>query len=248
MSTYAVIGGGGTVGRHIVDALRAREAAVRILSRSSAEHPVDLTTGEGLESALSGVDVVIDASNGSSRNPEPVLVQGAQRVVEAGARRGVGHLVLVSIVGIEQVPTRYYRAKVAQEEIVKSAPVPWSIVRSAQFHEFVDVALRGLGRWRVHPRSDVLLQPVTAREAGQAVVAAALDPQPGRTLTVAGPHTEDITGLSRAWARAHHSRGLPLPVPLPGRLARPLRAGALTCEHPDRRGTVRFSSWLQTQR
>jgi uncharacterized protein YbjT (DUF2867 family) len=244
---YAVVGGAGTVGRHIVDALRARAPEVRVLSRSSASHPVDLTTGEGLEAALAGVAVVVDASNGSQRNPRAVLVEGARRLLDAAHRAGVSHIVLVSIVGIEQVPMGYYRAKIDQEQVVTSGPLAWSIVRSTQFHELVDAALSSLGRLRLGPRSAVRLQPVSAREAGHAVAAAALDPQPGTTLTVAGPRAEEVTELSREWATAHRRGGLPVRLPLPGRFGRPLRAGALTCEHPDRRGTVSFASWLMTQ-
>jgi uncharacterized protein YbjT (DUF2867 family) len=246
MSTIAVIGGSGTVGRHIVDALQAQGAETRILGRSSTAHPVDLTTGTGLEAALGGCDVVVDASNGPPRKPEPVLVDGARRLVDACAATGVGHLVLVSIVGIEQVPTRYYRAKLAQERVVAGAGLSWSIVRSTQFHELVDTLLRALADWRLQPRSRARLQPVAAREAGAAVAAAALEPRPGATRTIAGPQIEDITELSRDWSAARRRRGVPLPLPLPRRFAVPMRAGALTCERPDERGTVRFSSWLAT--
>ncbi len=250
VTVFAVIGGAGTVGRPIVDTLRGTAGAeVRVLSRSSAEHPVDLTTGAGLAKALAGCDTVVDASNGSPRRPEPVLVDGARRLVHACAEAGVGHLVCVSIVGIEQVPSRYYRAKLAQEEIIKTAAGPsWTIVRSTQFHELIDVMLSALARWRLSPRSSALLQPVAAREAGEATAAAALDPQPGRTVTVGGPERHDVSELARIWACARHRRGLPLALPLPGRAGRALRAGALTCPHPDHGGSVSFETWLTPQR
>lgn len=252
MTTFAVIGGAGTVGGPIVDTLRAGAPAgadVRVLSRSSAAHPVDLVTGAGLDEALTGCDVVIHAANGSPRRPEPVLIDGTRRLVQACASAGVRHLVCVSIVGIEQVPSRYYRAKLAQEEIVKTAAgLPWTIVRSTQFHELIDVMLSALARWRLSPRSSARLQPVTAREAGEATAAAALNPQPGRTVTVGGPQRHDVSELARIWARARHRRGLPVALPIPGRVGRALRAGALACPHPDHSGSVSFESWLTPRR
>lgn len=248
MTTFAVIGGAGTVGRPIVDTLRAAapaDADIRILSRGSAGYPIDLATGAGLAEALAGCDVVIHAANGSQRRPEPVLVDGTHRLVQACAGAGVGHLVCVSIVGIEQVPSRYYRAKLAQEEIIKTAAgLPWTIVRSTQFHELVDVGLGALARWRLSPRSSARLQPVAAREAGEATAAAALNPQPGRTVTIAGPERHDVSELARIWARARHRRGLPVALPIPGRVGRALRAGALTCPHPDHSGSVSFEAWV----
>jgi uncharacterized protein YbjT (DUF2867 family) len=250
MSTFAVIGGSGTVGRHVVEALRTTGADVdvRVLTRSSAEHPVDLATGAGLGEALAGCDIVIDAANGSSRRPEPILVDGARRLGRACAEAGVGHLVCVSIVGIEHVPSRYYRAKLTQEDVVKTGEIPWTIVRSTQFHELVDAGLSALARWRLSPRSSAALQPVAAREAGAAIAAVAHEAPAARTITVGGPERHDVSELARAWAQARRRRGLPVVLPLPRRLGGPLRAGALTCPNPDHRGSVPFHAWLASPR
>jgi uncharacterized protein YbjT (DUF2867 family) len=268
MTTYAIIGGAGTVGRHITAALRDHGNEVRVLSRSSQEHPVDLTTGEGLGSALSGADVVIDAANGDQRRPEPVLVDGTRRLVDAAAAAGVSHLVEVSIIGIERVPVRYYRAKLAQEEIVREGEVPWTIVRSTQFHELVADALAALGRWRLTPRSGALLQPVAAREAAGAIAAVAGGGPGHRSVTVGGPHICRLSDLARTWARSSpcpntpsadlrhrgatprsggaSGRGflVPLPLALPRSLGRPLRDGALTCADPEFEGSTSFARWL----
>jgi uncharacterized protein YbjT (DUF2867 family) len=252
MTTFAVVGGTGTVGSHIADALRAADPTameVRVLSRSSAGYPVDLATGAGLAEGLAGCDVVIDAANGSPRRPEPVLVDGARELVQACTGAGVRHLVCMSIVGIDQVPSKYYRAKLAQEESVKTAEgLPWTIVRSTQVHELVDAGLRTLARGRLSPRSSARLQPVAAREAGEAIAAVARDPQPGRTVTVGGPEQASVSELARAWSHAHHRRGLPVVLPLAGAMRRPVLAGALTCPHPDHTGTVTFATWLTARR
>src|SRR5471030_2586125 len=112
----AVAGGTGTIGRRIAVALSRDGHEVRALRRGAAQYPVDLTTGSGLEAALVGCDVVIDASNGPpSRKARAVLVEGSRRLLEVEARAGVRHHVCVSIVGIEDVPMGYYRVKLEQE-------------------------------------------------------------------------------------------------------------------------------------
>ena len=98
--TIAVVWGTGTLGRHVTGELRTRGLQVRVLSRSAPEHPIDLTTGDGLGPALKGCDVVVDASNNSSRRAAATLVAGSRRL-EAEETAGVGHHVGVSIVGCE---------------------------------------------------------------------------------------------------------------------------------------------------
>ena len=248
MTTIAVIGATGTVGRHIVQALRDNGQAVRALGRGSQPLAVDLTTGVGLDQALDGCDVVIDASNGSPRRPEPVHVAGARRLTAAADAAGVEHLVCISIVGIDDAPGRYYRAKLAQEAVVTGSGVPWSIVRSTQFHEFLDGALSALARWRISPRSGALLQPVAAAEVGRIVADVAGSPPSCDRLTVGGPSVHRLDELARAWSSARGRRGLPIALPLPPALGRALRGGALTCPNPDRRGETPFPTWLTTAR
>jgi uncharacterized protein YbjT (DUF2867 family) len=247
VSDYAVIGGTGTVGRLIVGELRAAGVPVRVLSRHSPDHPVDLTTGAGLEAALTGCGVIVDASNGSPRHPELVLVEGARRTVEAAARAGASRIVCVSIVGIEQVPTRYYRAKVDQERIVQDGAVPATIVRCTQFHELVAGVLGAAARFRVSPRSRARLQPLAAADAARAVAQVSREPAPRERVSVAGPEVAEITELARAWTEHAGRRLLPVPVPLAPRIGRALVAGALTSPAPDFRGATTFASWMTAQ-
>jgi nucleoside-diphosphate-sugar epimerase len=106
----AIVGGTGTLGRHVTAELAARGHDVRVLSRGSAQHPVDLVTGQGLAAALDGCAVVIDASNASApKRAAQVLVEGSRRLLAAEQQAGVSHHVGISIVGCERVPMGYYR-------------------------------------------------------------------------------------------------------------------------------------------
>jgi uncharacterized protein YbjT (DUF2867 family) len=152
--------------------------------------------------------------------------------------------VCVSIVGIEQVPTRYYRAKVAQEQIVHNSDLPSTIVRSTQFHELLATVFAAFARLRLSPRSGARLQPVAAAEAARLIAEVARHPGPAERVTVAGPDVSDVTRLVSLWQKQSGKRLLPVPVPLAPRLGRPLRDGALTCARPDFRCEMSFESWL----
>ncbi len=147
----AITGGTGTLGSLVAAELAGRGHDVRVLSRGAPEYRVDLVTGSGLPGALAGCDVVVDASNNSSRHAAEVLVAGTRRLLAAEQAAGVRHHVCVSIVGCEQVPMSYFRLKAEQERLAGQGPVPCSIVRATQVHELVLAALTAGGRWGALP-------------------------------------------------------------------------------------------------
>jgi uncharacterized protein YbjT (DUF2867 family) len=243
----AVTGGTGTIGRRVGAVLARDGHEVRALSRRAAEYPVDLTTGAGLEAALEGCDVVVDASNGPpSRKARAVLIDGSRRMLEVERRAGVRHHVCISIVGIDAVPMAYYRVKLEQERVVESGGLPWTIVRSTQFHDLLGVLLSAAGRGHVSPAARARLQPVDVDEVADAVAAVAIASPRLARATVAGPEVHDLRSLGRMWREATGRRTIEIPIPLLGRLGRALRDGALTCANPDVRGKRTFAAWLGT--
>jgi uncharacterized protein YbjT (DUF2867 family) len=244
----AIAGGTGTLGRRVAEELRSRGHEVRVLSRSSAEYRVDLTTGEGLGAALEGCHVVTDVTNNSSRNAAQTLVDGSRRLLEAGQAAGVRHHVGVSIVGCEKVPMGYFQVKAEQERVVEQGPVPWSLVRATQFHEYVATMLDAGARWRILPVPRAALQTIASAEVAPVVADVAEGvPLRGR-VEVAGPEVDDARELARTWRSVTRRRALLLRVPLPGKLGRALRGGVLTTEQPDVRGTTPFEKWLAAAR
>jgi uncharacterized protein YbjT (DUF2867 family) len=245
VSTIAVAGGTGTVGTHVVRELAGRGHEVRVLTRRSAEFPVDLTTGAGLQAALDGCEIVIDVSNTkSARRAEQLLVEGSRRLLAAAAAAGVRHHVCVSIVGCDRTPTGYYRVKVCQEEAVERGGVSWSIVRATQFHDLIAWALGKL-RWApVLPVPRARLQPVASSEVAVALADVALGEPLGGRLEVAGPEVRSLRELDREWRSITGARGPHLPLPVPSPLGRALRAGTLTNPDPDVRGQMTFAEWL----
>ena len=240
----AIAGGTGTLGSLVAAELTERGHDVRVLSRNAPEYRVDLTTGAGLARALEGCDVVVDASNNSSRHAAEILVEGSRRLLAAERAAGVGHHVCVSIVGCEQVPMSYFRVKAQQERVTEEGPMPWSIVRATQFHELALATLAAASRWGVLPVPRARLQTVACAEVARLVGDVAGDAPRKDRVEIAGPEMTDARDVARTWRSVTRRRVALVPVPVPGKLGRALRAGVLTAARPDVRGTVTFADWL----
>src|SRR4051794_40630869 len=169
-----VIGGTGTLGSQIVAKLQ--EDGHETLA-ASPDSGVDTITGEGLAEALAGAEAVVDAANAPAWDDDAVMefFQTASRNLTAAAKdAGVRHYVAMSIVGADRLPdSGYLRAKVAQEEVVKSAGVPFTIVRATQFFEFVGRIADSGGDGSTLRLPSALFQPVAVAELGAAVAAVA---------------------------------------------------------------------------
>ena len=236
----AVIGASGRLGAPLSTLLESRGHELRRLHRGSAATPVDLRTGAGLVAALDGVDVVVNVANQPPpRAPEPLLLDGTRRLLAATD----AHHVCVSIVGLEALaPTsRYYRAKLAQERLVRDSGRPFSIVRATQLHGFVGSIALGLARVGLAVHSRAPIQPVAGDEVAAVLARVAVAQPTAATLTVSGPETLTISQLRAG-------PGLWIPLPVGPRSGRILRAGALTAPDPDVRGVLTYAQWLAAAR
>ncbi|MFG2165312.1 SDR family oxidoreductase [Micromonospora chersina] len=230
-----VTGATGRLGRVALPKLRDEGHTVRAVSRRARSDAgvewvaADLATGEGLAAAVAGVEAVLHLASSPNRRTHQIDVLGTRRLVLAAGHAGVGHLVYVSIVGVDRVPLGYYRHKLAAEQVVASGPVPWSVLRATQFPEFLEELLRSASRLGpVLGDPAVLAQPVDPGEvAGRLAAMLAVGPT-GRIEEFGGPEVLRYDEAVRAWRAARGSRRPLLPVRIPGRLGRELRAGGLT--------------------
>ena len=228
--TVLVTGGTGRLGRRVVDRLRAEGLEPRIMSRSDRPGTIkgDLLTGEGIEAAVRGVDAIIHAAQSPTRKSRRTAVEGTERLLEIAARAGVSHFVYISVVGIERVPLSYFREKLDAERLVERSLVPWTILRSTQFHEFVLPIVEALDRVpfvTLIPKG-WLLQPIDAGEVAGRLVELALGLPAGRVPDIGGPEVRTLASLTQAYLLAKGSKKGVVELPLPGKAARAFREGA----------------------
>ncbi|MEU3168587.1 NAD(P)H-binding protein [Streptosporangium sp. NPDC006930] len=193
---FAVIGGTGLIGSKVVKILNeaGHEAVPHSLSNG-----VDVLTGQGVDAALAGADVVVNLTNSPTFDEaSPAFFQTSMDNLLAAARRsGARHFVILSIIGVDQVPTDYYRAKTLQEDLLKAGPVPYSIVRAGQFMEFVDAILSWTADEETVRLPRTPLQPVAADDVAATVADVAAGAPLNGTLDVAGPDVYPLDELGR---------------------------------------------------
>ena len=200
----AVIGGTGLIGAQVVKILNegGRHEAVPY----SLSSGVDLLTGQGLSEALAGAEAVVNLTNSPTfDDASPAFFQQTMdNLLAAAYAAGVGHAVILSIVGAELVPDLvYYRAKVLQEDILKAGRVPYSIVRATQFFEFMEAAMSWTSDESTVRLPATLIQPMAAADVAQAVAEASVGTPLMGTRDVAGPDVFTLDRLGRIALSAH---------------------------------------------
>ncbi|MDQ0796716.1 SDR family oxidoreductase [Streptomyces sp. B1I3] len=223
MATILVTGGTGTLGRLVTERLRAQGHEVRVLSRHAEPYAVDLREGgPGLDAAVDGVDTVVHCATGPRGGDE----QAAAHLVAAARRAGVGHLVYISIVGVDRVPFGYYRSKFAVERMVEESGLGWTVLRATQFHDLVATVLRALAKLPVLILpAGVSDQPVEVSEVADRLAGLAEGPPAGRVADMGGPAVRTFPELARAYLAATGRRRPVVQVPLFGPAYRSFRSG-----------------------
>jgi uncharacterized protein YbjT (DUF2867 family) len=237
-SPVLVTGGTGTLGRQVVPRLRDAGREVRVLSRHSREAgdgielvTGDLATGEGIDAAVDGVETIVHLA-GSAKGDE----DKARNLVRATSRAGAQHLVYVSVVGADRIPVvsgidramfGYFAAKLAAEKVIADSGLAWTTLRATQFHNLILMVAQQLARLPVIPLpAGFRFQPVDAGEVAARLVELALGTPAGLAPDLGGPRVYGADELLRGYLRAIDRHRPILPVWLPGRAGRAVRAGA----------------------
>jgi uncharacterized protein YbjT (DUF2867 family) len=218
----AVTGATGRVGSPLVETLEQRGHDVVPIARSKG---VDVVSGEGLDGALAGTEIIIDTATGPSADQQEAtafFTASARNLQRAGAAAGAKRIVVVSIIGIDKFHGGYNAAKLEQERTLLEGPLPVRIVRAAQFHEFVDQLIAWTTQDGVAHLPEMRTQLVAARAVAEALADAAEEPeiQNGRITEIAGPREERLADAAAALVASRgdsieirESRGAPLAEP-----------------------------------
>ena len=237
-SRILVTGGTGTLGRHVVPRLRDAGCTMRVLSRSP--HPAadgieyvtgDLLKNEGIQAAVDGAGIIVHCAGGRKGDDE-----AARHLAAAASRAGTRHLVYISVVGADRIPVvsgadralfGYFGMKLAAERAIAGSGVPWTTLRATQFHDLSLTVAAQMARLPVIPvPAGVRFQPVDTGEVAARLVELALGAPAGLVPDIAGPQVHTMAELLREYLRARGKRRPLVPVWLPGKAARAVRAGA----------------------
>ncbi|MFI5686134.1 SDR family oxidoreductase [Streptomyces sp. NPDC051636] len=241
MTTILVTGGTGTLGRLVAERLRAGGHDVRVLSRRAQPYAVDLREGgAGLDAAVAGAATIVHCASSPRGGDE----KAAANLIAAARRAEVGHLVYISIVGVDRVPLGYYKSKLAVEKLVEESGLGWTVLRTTQFHDLPVQLFETLSRSPVLPLpAGVSDQPIEVAEVADRLAELAAGAPAGRVPDMGGPEVRTLESLARAYLKATGRRRPTLNLPLPGRTCRAFREGGhLTPERAVGKGT--FEEYL----
>ncbi|MFI5510403.1 SDR family oxidoreductase [Mycobacterium sp. NPDC051804] len=245
-----VTGATGTLGSQVMAAALADGHRVRALSRRDRNDgsPVhwlrgDLLADEAIDAAVDGVDVIVNCATQPTRDQD---VTSMQNLASAVRRAGVGHLVHVSIVGIDRIPLPYYRTKLRVEQVLEASGVGYTVLRATQFHDLITTSF-AIQRYSpvMWALRGVRFQPIDTRDvAGRLVELVDSEPS-GRVPDIGGPRVHTHSELGRIYLTVRGGRRKVVAVPVPGRIIAAYRSGAnLVPENPA--GSIEFADYVAT--
>lgn len=240
-----VIGGSGLIGSKTVERLRQKGHEVVAASPNSG---VNTITGEGLADALTGAQVVVDVANSPSFEDKAVLEffeTSGRNLLAAEAAAGVGHHVALSVVGTDRLlASGYFRAKMAQENLIKASKIPYTIVRATQFFEFVGAIAQSATEGQTVRLPPALMQPIASDDVAAVMADVAVGEPLNGTVELAGPEPIRLDELVRRFLSANrdarkvttdvHARYVGIEV----------NDQSLTPGDNPRIGATRFEDWL----
>ncbi len=240
-----VIGGTGLIGKKLVAILRAKGQEVMAASPSTG---VNTVTGEGLAPALAGAQVVVDVANAPSWEDDAVLAffeTSGRNLLAAEAVAGVGHHVALSVVGTERLlASGYFRAKMAQENLIKASRIPYTIVRATQFFEFVGGIAQFATQGQTVRVPPALMQPIAADDVAAAMADAALAKPINGTVDLAGPEPIRQDALVREFLSKTKDARTVITDPQALYYGVAVNDRSLTPGTHPRLGKMRFAEWL----
>lgn len=240
-----VIGGSGLIGSKVVGLLRGKGHEVLAASPGSG---VNTITREGLAEAMSGANVVVDVANSPSFEDKAVLEffeTSGRNLLAAEAAAGVGHHLALSVVGAERnSESGYMRAKVAQENLIKASRIPYTILQSTQFFEFVSGIVQSGTAGDVIRLSPALLQPIASDDVAAALADLAVGTPVNGTVEVAGPELIPLDALARQYLSAKNDERQVIADVHARYFGAELNDKSLTPGDRPLLGSIRFEDWL----
>ncbi|MEU8789596.1 NAD(P)H-binding protein [Streptomyces sp. NPDC048643] len=238
----AVIGGTGLIGSRVVTRLNGAGHEAVPHSQSTG---IDVISGQGLDQAVGGADVVVNLTNSPTFDEaSPAFFQTSMdNLLTASQKAGARHFVILSIVGVDQVPQLdYYRAKVQQEEVLEAGPIPYSIVRATQFMEFMDPVLSWTADSDTVRLPATPIQPIAAEDVADAVAEVAVGSPLNAIRNIGGPEVFALDELGRITLSHKGDQRTVVTDPTAGMFA--AVAGDVLTDRNAHLAPTRYTDWL----
>lgn len=249
MAQVLVTGATGSLGSALVPALHERGHTVRPMSRRRVPgHAVaDLSTGDGLDAALDGCSVVVHAARDLSdyKSGTSADADYLGRFLQRARRAGVEHFLYPSIVGVDRNPYAFYRVKLACEQLIARSGVPYSIVRAAQFPQLVlSTLLKGVRGPLCLVPFGFSAEPVAVQDVAEHLAGCIEAGPSGKVTEFAGPQRLTAPQIARIWLQVTGRRGIVVPVPIRGPVARAFRMQSNIADPGAPRGTRTWREYV----
>ncbi|MFF0777232.1 SDR family oxidoreductase [Streptomyces sp. NPDC003720] len=238
----AVIGGTGLIGSQVVKNLTAAGHEAVPHSKSTG---VDIISGRGLDEAVAGADVVVNLTNSPTFDETSLAFfrTSMDNLLAASHRGGVGHFVVLSIVGVDKVPElAYYRAKVLQEKVLEAGPIPYSIVRATQFMDFMDAVLSWTADADTVRLPATPVQPIASKDVAAAVAEVATGAALNGIRDIAGPEVFTLDEVGRITLAHKGDNRTVVTDPTAGMFA--LVKGDVLTDRNAHLAPTRYADWL----
>jgi uncharacterized protein YbjT (DUF2867 family) len=243
-----VVGGTGLIGSKTVAILR--QGGHEVVA-ASPNNGINTITGEGLKAALASAQVVIDLANSPSFEDKAVLEffqTSGRTLLAAEAAAGVPHHVALSIVGTDRSDNGYFRAKVAQEKLIKTSGIPYTIIRSTQFLEFLGAIAASSADGNVVRISPSLFQPIAADDVAAVVADVALAAPRNGTVEIAGPERAPFNEIVARYLKAVGDQRVVVSDPEARYFGGRVEERSLVPLGEARLGRIAFDEWLRRSR
>jgi uncharacterized protein YbjT (DUF2867 family) len=243
-----IIGGTGLIGSKLVAILRARGHEALAASPNSG---VNTLTGEGLDAALAGADIVVDVANSPSFADDAVLEffgTSGRTLLAAAARAGVKHHVALSVVGTDRLAeSGYFRGKILQEELIRASGLPYTIVHSTQFFEFLGGIAASAAAGDTIRLSPAWIQAISSDDVALAMADITLGVPVGGIVEIAGPEKMRLSDLVQHYLSVKQDERTVVADPQARYFGATLEENTLVPGAGARLGAVRVDAWLQAQ-
>lgn len=244
-----VIGGTGLIGAKLISKLKEKGHKALAASPSTG---VNTITGEGLARVLEGANVVVDVSNAPSFEDKAVLEffeTSSRNLLKAEQAAGVSHHIILSVVGVDLHPEGgYFKAKLAQEKLVKLSGIPYTIIRATQFFEFLNSIVESGAVGQTVRLPTALVQPIASDDVGDALLQVTLEMPKNGTLEIAGPERFRCSDLVELYLKATNDPRKVIPDANAQYFGIKLNDNSLVPQKKAQLGSINFEKWFNSQR